>query len=189
MVTGSYHEDGNNSGTHRERERKKCRRYEEGPSNDPALERSRKNAIIAKRNRDKKKEMMEELQTKLNIVEARNQEQEALNKKLVCENETHKQEIAYLKKVLANSAIGEVLKRLEKNSRLNGNLRLTTSFETKSVEPQSKPGSSEGGICLHVNGQQVRSPMVDRFLSQLTLHVFSHLGIHCTVRYVCTDCS
>lgn len=144
--------------------KRKRRRYEEDPSDDPAFEKSRKNAIIAKRNREKKKMMMEQMETKCEHLTARNHQLDTDNGKLRHRVQTLEEEVLYLKSVLANqSALAQVLSTLDVNKAggTSDPLRYSTSFEaSKYKKPSSSSSqpvaSGSGGICLHVDGNQVQ---------------------------------
>lgn len=141
--------------------RKKRRRYEEAPSEDPAFEKSRKNAIIAKRNREKKKALMDDMEKRCDKLVYDNQQLEFDNGKLRHRVTTLEEEVYYLKSVLANeSALSTVLSGLKSV----GHLRFSSSFDAS--KNNKKPGSSKnsptssplkvsGGVCLHVDGNEV----------------------------------
>ena len=143
--------------------RKKRRRYEEAPSEDPAFEKSRKNAIIAKRNREKKKALMDDMEKRCDKLAYDNQQLESDNGKLRHRVTTLEEEVYYLKSVLANeSALSTVLSGLKSV----GNLRFSSSFDAsknnkKLGSASSKNSSSSslltvsGGVCLHVDGNEV----------------------------------
>lgn len=150
--------------------RRKRRRYEEDPSNDPAFEKSRKNAIIAKRNREKKKQLMEQMESRCDKLSTQNEMLDSDNGKLRHRVQTLEEEVFYLKSVLANqSALSGVLSTLKSVDQL----RFSSSFEASkynkkgisSSSTHSRSSSSSGqlkvsgGICLHVDGNQVSMEM------------------------------
>lgn len=147
--------------------KRKRRRYEEDPSDDPAFEKSRKNAIIAKRNREKKKQLMEQMESRCGKLTAHNQHLECENSKLKHQVETLEEEVFYMKSILANqSALSQVLSNLK----INDPLRLSTSFDVtkfnKKQQARQSGGPSQlkvsGGICLHVDGTQVSMEMCNK---------------------------
>lgn len=145
--------------------KRKRRRYEEEPSDDPAFEKSRKNAIIAKRNREKKKQMMEQMESRCEKLSAENEVLDADNSRLRQRVETLEEEVYYLKSVLANqSALSQVLSSLKSVD----NLRFSTSFEaskfknTRNQQQQQQQLKVSGGICLHVDGAQVSMEMCQK---------------------------
>ena len=139
--------------------KRKRRRYEEDPSDDPAFEKSRKNAIIAKRNREKKKQMMEQMESRCEKLSTENDILDSDNGKLRQRVETLEEEVFYLKSVLANqSSLSQVLSTLKTVN----NLRLSSSFEATKYKKNSRGGvptaqqlKVSGGICLHVDGNNV----------------------------------
>lgn len=166
LSTGSYDDPDSpyNSGGRRKR-----RRYEEDPSDDPAFEKSRKNAIIAKRNREKKKQLMEQMESRCDKLSSQNELLDTDNNKLRHRVQTLEEEVFYLKSVLANqSALSNVLSSLKSVDQI----RFSSSFEASkyskkgmhSSTNQSQRGSAaqlkvSGGICLHVDGNQVSMEM------------------------------
>ena len=145
--------------------RRKRRRYEEDPSDDPAFEKSRKNAIIAKRNREKKKQLMEQMESRCDKLSTQNELLDSDNGKLRHRVQTLEEEVFYLKSVLANqSALSGVLSTLKSVDQL----RFSSSFEAskynkKGASTNSRSSTSQlkvsGGICLHVDGNQVSMEM------------------------------
>ncbi len=135
----------------------KRRRYEEEPSDDPAFEKSRKNAIIAKRNREKKKQMMELMESRCDKLTAANDHLEAENIQLKYRVETLEEEIHYMKSILANqSALSNVLSNLKVS---DNQLRLSSSFDISKFKKSPRTATAyqqqvkvSGGICLHVDG-------------------------------------
>ena len=135
--------------------RRKRRRYEEEPSDDPAFEKSRKNAIIAKRNREKKKQLMEQMESRCDKLTTANDHLESENIKLKHRVETLEEEVHYMKSILANqSSLSQVLSHLKVGE---NQLRLSTSFDVSKYKKASRTASNQqlkvsGGICLHVDG-------------------------------------
>lgn len=173
MSTGSY--DDPDSPYHANGRRKR-RRYEEDPSDDPAFEKSRKNAIIAKRNREKKKQLMEQMESRCDKLSALNEQLDTDNSKLRHRVQTLEEEVYYLKSVLANqSALSNVLSTLKNVDQV----RFSSSFEASKYAKKSAAGMSgnsstlqrpsnsssstqlkvSGGICLHVDGNTVSMEM------------------------------
>lgn len=164
VSAGSYDdpESPYNSGGPRKR-----RRYEEDPSEDPAFEKSRKNAIIAKRNREMKKQLLEQLESRCDKLTTANTHLGSENSKLRHRVETLEEEVFYLKSVLANqSALSGVLSTLKNVDQL----RLSSSFEASKYTKKNASSSTQknasnsqlkvpGGICLHVDGNQVSIEM------------------------------
>jgi hypothetical protein len=145
--------------------KRKRRRYEEDPSDDPAFEKSRKNAIIAKRNREKKKQMMEQMESRCDKLSAENEVLESDNGKLRQKVETLEEEVFYLKSVLANqSSLSNVLSSLKTAD----HLRLSSSFEASKYKKASRTSASQqqlkvsGGICLHVDGSHISMEMCQK---------------------------
>ncbi len=162
FIIGSYEEDPDSPSN--QSMKRKRRRYEEQPSDDPVFEKSRKNAIIAKRNREKKKQMMEQMETNCEHLTARNQQLDTDNGKLRSRVQTLEEEVYYLKSVLVNqSALAHVLSTLDvpMTGGSDEQVRFSTSFEASKYSNGKKGGASRqvlpssGGICLHVDGSQV----------------------------------
>ena len=141
--------------------RRKRRRYEEAPSEDPAFEKSRKNAIIAKRNREKKKALMDIMEKRCDKLSSDNDRLESDNEKLRHRVTTLEEEVYYLKSILANeSSLATVLSGLHNV----GHLRFSSSFDaSKNAKNHvtSSPNQLEvsGGVCLHVDGNEVSMQM------------------------------
>lgn len=133
--------------------KRKRRRYEEEPSDNPAFEKSRKNAIIAKRNREKKKQLMEQMELQCEKLTTQNDQLGSENGKLRLRVQTLEEEVSYLKNVLANqSALANVLSSLDVKN--HDQLRFSTSFDATRYKKVGSSASS-GGVCLHVDGNQV----------------------------------
>jgi hypothetical protein len=144
--------------------KRKRRRYEEEPSDDPAFEKSRKNAIIAKRNREKKKQLMEQMESRCDKLTAQNESLDMANGKLRHRVQTLEEEVFYLKSVLANqSSLSDVLSTLKNVDEI----RFSSSFDTTKYKSSKKTAARSanqqlkvsGGICLHVDGNQVSMEM------------------------------
>lgn len=159
--SGSY--DDPDSPYNNSKRSQKRRRYEEDPSDDPAFEKSRKNAIIAKRNREKKKQLMELMEVRCDKLTVENEELNSDNGKLRHRVKNLEEEVFYLKSVLANqSSLSNVLSTLN-NVDQQGSVRFSSSFDSnkykKNAANQPQVDVSSGGICLHVDGNQVSIEM------------------------------
>ena len=163
--------------------RRKRRRYEEDPSDDPAFEKSRKNAIIAKRNREKKKQLMEQMESRCDKLSTQNELLDSDNGKLRHRVQTLEEEVFYLKSVLANqSALSGVLSTLKSVDQL----RFSSSFEAskynkKGASTNSRSSTSQlkvsGGICLHVDGNQVSMEMCAKCAQVIWKNLLKVIGI------------
>lgn len=158
--------------------RRKRRRYEEDPSEDPAFEKSRKNAIIAKRNREKKKALMDDMEKRCDKLTTDNNQLESDNGKLRRRVQTLEEEVYYLKSVLANeSSLSSVLSNLKGAD----TLRFSSSFDPSKYNKKQVGSSSSnhlkvsGGLCLHVDGHQVSMELCAQCSQVMT----SHLIIDC----------
>ena len=157
VMSGGSYDDADDSPCHNNNGRKKRRRYEENPSEDPAFEKSRKNAIIAKRNREKKKALMDEMEKQCHKLTKDNTHLESDNGKLRHRVTTLEEEVYYLKSVLANdSSLSTVLSGLKSI----GNLRFTTNLDPSKYSKKPVGSSSTGqqktlgGVCVHLDRHQ-----------------------------------
>lgn len=159
VMSGGSYDDADDSpyNTNNSNGRKKRRRYEENPSEDPAFEKSRKNAIIAKRNREKKKALMDEMEKQCDKLTKDNTHLESDNGKLRHRVTTLEEEVYYLKSVLANdSSLSTVLSGLKSI----GNLRFTSNLDPSKYNRKPVASSStgqqkrSGGICVHLDRHQ-----------------------------------
>lgn len=124
-------------------------------------ERSRKNAIQAKINREKKKAYIKSLECDVEQLKSENKTLKNKCDKMQKSYKTMEEELVYLKSVLANqSALSGLLQNIPNVK----NVQLTSSFfrKRKSIEsdhdyPMSKRSSSavSGGVCLHVHQDKV----------------------------------
>ncbi|XP_065569708.1 uncharacterized protein LOC136033047 isoform X2 [Artemia franciscana] len=136
----------------------KKRRYEEEPSTDPNVEKSRKNAIIAKKNRDRKKQRMEELLQRVAELEKENYELKRERKQLTSTINCQDDEIVYLKSVISNeTSLGSVLEQMK----LCLPARYSNSFKSSRRNgPESRSDiKPTGGICVHVDGNNLSLEM------------------------------
>jgi len=137
--------------SHQERRR----RYEEDPSVNPVVEKSRRNALTAKQNRDKKKKYIQELETSLTELSSKNKVLTQENVKIKSVMSTLQDEVAYLKSVLHNQS---QLASMLSNMKDLETVKLSSTF---SLSSETSPASSavSGGICLHTNGRNVSLEM------------------------------
>ena len=97
---------------------KKTKKYLEKPYADPDMERTRLNAINAKKNRDRKKEEMLMLSQKCDALSRDNRELDKNNRSLEARLHAAEEEIAFLRRALlgkvgsARPALGDALKSL-----------------------------------------------------------------------------
>jgi hypothetical protein len=161
MSGGSYDDPDDSPYNNNSNGRKKRRRYEENPSEDPAFEKSRKNAIIAKRNREKKKALMDEMEKQCHQLSKDNSHLESDNGKLRYRVKTLEEEVYYLKSVLANdSALSTVLSGLKNVGKLRFSNSLDQSKHVQHKESVDAPSSTttnqpkSGGICVHIDRHQ-----------------------------------
>ena len=129
--------------------------------------RNQKNAIQARINRQKKKEYMNSLESKVAELSKENEKLKADSSKMTLERDSLSEEVAYLKSVLFNeSALAGILKNINNV----GGVRLTSSFAASrkrrateldhdyGARPASKRSrvvtkdvAASGGVCLHVD--------------------------------------
>ena len=147
----------------------KIRVYQDGQKlNDATLERNRKNAIAARANRQKKKEYVTRLEEQVESLTAENKSLSEKCRGLEGHVSDLKQEVVYLKSVLANqSSLSSILRGLPgiKGVSVQSSLSSTAgskrqrSSATEEVPLQLKKvmksecTESSGGICLHVAGE------------------------------------
>lgn len=131
------------------------RRYQEEPSVDPEVEKSRKNAITAKQNRDKKKHYIQELETSVTELSGKNKVLTSENARIKSNLQTLEDEVLYLKSILQNESS---LASLLSNMKDLETIKLSSSFSRPSDGKPSPVGVS-GGICLHTNGRNVSVEM------------------------------
>ena len=122
--------------------------------NEP--DKQKKNAIIAKLNREKKKLHISCLEEQNRVL---SEENGSLKRKLEKTEKSHElleEEVIYLKSVIANqSTLSDLLKSINPSS-----LNLTTSFNLDhdyegSIKRSRSDVAPTGGVCLHVANQQV----------------------------------
>ena len=117
----------------------KFKAYELEKLNDPVLERCRRNAINAKKNRELKKAKMEELENTIAEVQREKNDLAGTNEGLRKEKEQLENEVKYLKNIIQNqSQISELLQKLGSSE---------IRFETPTTDDVIT-----SGMCLHVNG-------------------------------------
>lgn len=126
-------------------------------------DRSRKNAINAKMNREKKKVYIKSLEDEIESLKMENFAVRNSNKKILKERDALLEECEYLKGVIANQS---TLSGLLKNIGKVDNVKLTSSFaqRKRSAELDHDYGSSgkrvkstktSAGVCLHVDDGNV----------------------------------
>lgn len=116
----------------------KKRLYQQDPSEDPALEKSRKNALIAKRNREKKKKLVNAMESRCNALSTRNELLNADKNNLSRRIQSLEEEVFYLKSVLANqNALSAILSTLT-----NSGLKISSSFKANGT-PIASSSSNE----------------------------------------------
>jgi hypothetical protein len=129
---------------------------------DSVMERNRKNAIQARLNRQRKKEYIEGMEDTVKNLQARNDDLSADNERLHTENAALKEELEYVKNVLANqSALAGLLKNI---GHPQGAI-LSSSFATnkrKSTDDGEQPRKIGGGLCVHVDRDQVSIEMCSK---------------------------
>lgn len=122
-------------------------------------ERSRKNAIQAKMNREKKKAYIKSLEDDVEQLKKENKTLKVNNEKLQKSYKTMEEELEYFRSVLANqSALSSLLKNIPQVK----NVQLSSSFsrKRKSIEsdhdyPLPKKIADSAGVCLHVHQDKV----------------------------------
>ena len=116
----------------------KKRLYQQDPSEDPALEKSRKNALIAKRTREKKKKLVNAMESRCNALSTRNELLNADKNNLSRRIQSLEEEVFYLKSVLANqNALSAILSTLT-----NSGLKISSSFKANGT-PIASSSSNE----------------------------------------------
>ncbi|XP_043199264.1 uncharacterized protein LOC122368986 isoform X2 [Amphibalanus amphitrite] len=106
------------SGIGRFKTTRKTKKYMQKPYTDPNLERTRLNAINAKKNRDRKKQEMLMLTEKCNNLSQENRELDRSKRSLEARLHAAEEEIAFLRRALlgqvghARPALGDALKSL-----------------------------------------------------------------------------
>lgn len=122
----------------------KRKAYELDPLADPEMERCRRNAINAKRNREQKKALLAELERTVENV-SRERDQLAGENESLREAKTKlEQQVKHLSNILKNqSKLSEVISKLGMTSVVLG--EMTTSAEEEVVS---------SGMCLHVSGEE-----------------------------------
>ncbi|XP_043241499.1 uncharacterized protein LOC122391534 isoform X2 [Amphibalanus amphitrite] len=106
------------SGIARFKTTRKTKKYMQKPYTDPNLERTRLNAINAKKNRDRKKQEMMMLSEKCNNLSQENRELDRSKRSLEARLHAAEEEIAFLRRALldqvghARPALGDALKSL-----------------------------------------------------------------------------
>ena len=141
---------------------------------DSVIERNRKNAIQARMNRQRKKEMMQTLEQQVSELQHENKALKTENSSLRDERDDMAEEIQYLKNVLANeSMLSSVLQNIGEVSEV----RLSKAFNKKRKSPGGEDlklehsknhfSSSDckkckdtlarmgAGVCLHVENNDV----------------------------------
>ena len=126
-------------------------------------DKSKKNAVQAKINREKKKAYIKSLEDEIDSLKMENFAVRNSNKKVVKERDALLEEVEYLKSVIANQS---TLSGLLQNIGKVDNVKLTSSFaqQKRSAELDHDYGSSgkrvrktktTAGVCLHVDGGNV----------------------------------
>lgn len=122
----------------------KRKAYELDPLEDPEMERCRRNAINAKRNREQKKAQLAELERTVESVSRERDQLAGENESLREAKMKLEQQVKHLSNILKNqSKLSEVISKLGMTSVVLG--EMTTSAEEEVVS---------SGMCLHVNGDE-----------------------------------
>ena len=122
-------------------------------------ERNKKNAVQAKMNREKKKAYIRSLEDEIDNLQMKNFALNSSNKKILKEKDALKEEVEYLKGIIANQS---VLSGLLKNIGNVDNVKLSSSFvqRKRSAEmdhdydnsaKRVKTTKTTAGVCLHVD--------------------------------------
>ena len=131
---------------------------------DAVMERNRKNAIQARINRQKKKQQMDSLEERIAELEEDNKALEVKCATQEQEKDVLRQEIVYLRSVLANqSALAGLLKNVNhmEGATLQPSLvdrkRASDSVDSTLQEkkPKTDASGSTSGVCLHVDSDVV----------------------------------
>ncbi|XP_047500464.1 uncharacterized protein LOC125046661 isoform X3 [Penaeus chinensis] len=122
----------------------KRKAYELDPLEDPEMERCRRNAVNAKRNREQKKAQLAELERTVESVSRERDQLAGENESLREAKMKLEQQVKHLSNILKNqSKLSEVISKLGMTSVVLG--EMTTSAEEEVVS---------SGMCLHVNGDE-----------------------------------
>ena len=125
---------------------------------DMETDKQKKNAIIAKLNREKKKLHIQELEDQKRVLAEENDSLKMRLEKIEKSHGLLEEEVVYLKSVIANqSTLSKLLSDIKPSS-----LHMTTSFsldhdyEGSAIKRQrSAVVAPTGGICLHVHNENV----------------------------------
>lgn len=147
----------------------KVRVYQDGQRlNNAAIERNRKNAIAARANRQKKKEYVNKLEEQVESLAAENKSLFERCRGLEGHVSDLKQEVVYLKSVLANqSSLSSILRGLPEIKGVSVQSSLSSTAGSKRQRSsgaeevplqlkkvmKSECTESSGGICLHIAGE------------------------------------
>ena len=126
-------------------------------------DKSRKNAVQAKINREKKKAYIKSLEDEIESLKMENFAVRNSNKKVVKERDALLEEVEYLKSVIANQS---TLSGLLQNIGKVDNVKLSSSFAQRkrsaaldhdygSSNKRVKQTKTTAGVCLHVDGGNV----------------------------------
>ncbi|XP_074652391.1 CREB/ATF bZIP transcription factor-like [Tubulanus polymorphus] len=137
---------------------------------DPGVDKTTKTVIQARLNRQKKKEYIQGLESQVTKFKSENVELRQREKQWEKHRKSLEEEIVYLKSVLANdSRLSSLLKNI------NGlkNVHLSSAFSQKrkidadhDYLKRDRVGSATGGVCLHVDSDEVSLEFCSRCSNQ-----------------------